>query len=132
MKSVKIYTDGASIPNPGKGGWSAIILFEDRQIETFGCEEKATSNRMEMMGAIKGLEFLREPARVEIYSDSMYLVKTMNDGWKRKKNKDLWIRLDNAIKGHKVSFIWVKGHSGLVLNELADSLANKCARIWVA
>ncbi|MBR5047765.1 MAG: ribonuclease HI [Eubacterium sp.] len=140
---VKIYTDGAARGNPnGPGGYGAVLLYVDskgvtHRRELSGGYAKTTNNRMELMAAIVGLEALIRPCRVELYSDSQYLVKAFNEGWidgwirkgwKREKNKDvknvdLWKRLLAAMEKHEVRFIWVKGHAGTRENERCDQLA---------
>lgn len=144
---VTIYTDGAARGNPeGPGGYGTILVFVDSKgqehiRELSGGYKKTTNNRMELMAAIAGLEALTKPCEVELYSDSQYLVKAFNEhwlegwikkGWKRGKNEpvknvDLWKRLLEAMKSHKVNFIWVKGHAGHPQNERCDVLATSAA-----
>ncbi len=136
MKEVQLYTDGACRGNPGRGGWGAILVYGAYEKELSGGEPMTTNNRMELMAAIFGLEALREPCRVKLYSDSKYLVDAFVEGWvyawrekgwKRGKdelkNPDLWARLYELVKTHEVEFIWVKGHNGHGYNERCDSLA---------
>jgi len=118
-----VYTDGACSGNPGRGGWAAILCYQGREKEIKGGEEETTNNRMELLAAIRGLEALNEPCEVSLYSDSQYLVNTMNLGWKRKKNTDLWELLDIQVKRHNVNFIWVKGHEDNEYNNRCDKLA---------
>ena len=118
-----MYTDGACSGNPGRGGWAAILCYQGREKEIKGGEEETTNNRMELLAAIRGLEALNEPCEVSLYSDSQYLVNTMNLGWKRKKNTDLWELLDIQVKRHNVNFIWVKGHEDNEYNNRCDKLA---------
>ena len=135
---VEIYTDGACSGNPGPGGWGAILRWSDREREIKGGETNTTNSRMELMAAIRALEEFKQPADINIYTDSTYVQKGITEwihswkkrGWKtasRKpvKNADLWRRLDDAILPHKVNWHWVKGHSGDVGNERADELAHK-------
>ncbi len=144
---VTIYTDGAARGNPeGPGGFGTILVFVDSKgqehiRELSGGYKKTTNNRMELMAAIAGLEALTKPCEVALYSDSQYLVKAFNEhwlegwikkGWKRGKNEpvknvDLWKRLLEAMKPHKVNFIWVKGHAGHPQNERCDVLATSAA-----
>lgn len=138
MKTVDIYTDGACKGNPGAGGWSAILVFGGKEKELFGGERVTTNNRMELTAAIEGLKALKEPCKVNLYSDSQYLVNAINKGWlenwKKKGwrkadksvvlNDDLWKALDELLCTHDVEFIWVRGHDGHVYNERCDELAS--------
>ncbi len=142
MKKVKIYTDGSChqiASSTGKGGYGAILLYENQEVELSGYEEETTNNRMEMMAAIAGIEHLKEPHDVELYSDSAYLVECFKQRWFEKwfvngwinssgkpvANKDLWIRLMKSFAGHKIKFVKVKGHADDELNNRCDVLANK-------
>jgi len=142
MKKVSIYTDGACRGNPGPGGWAALIRFGKHEKEISGAVADTTNNRMEMMAAIKALESLTQPCLVDLYTDSNYLKKGMTewlDGWKKRnwkradkkpvKNVDLWQELDMMIETHKVSWHWVKGHSGHKENDLVDELANQAIEV---
>jgi len=136
-KEVVIYTDGACEPNPGAGGYGVVLLFEKRRKEISGGFRLTTNNRMEIYAAIKGLELLKEPCKVTIYSDSQYLVSAMMEGWVEKwKNKnwwrtskerviniDLWEKLSVLCEMHEVTYIWVKGHVGNTENECCDKLS---------
>ena len=138
MKTVDIYTDGACKGNPGAGGWSAILVFGGKEKELFGGERVTTNNRMELTAAIEGLKALKEPCKVNLYSDSQYLVNAINKGWleswKKKGwrkadksavlNDDLWKTLDGLLCIHEVEFIWVRGHDGHLYNERCDELAS--------
>lgn len=137
MKKVQLYTDGACSGNPGKGGWGSILVFEGREKELSGFEEYTTNNRMELKAAIEGLNALKIPCEVELYSDSSYLVNAFKsdwitawklNGWKNSskdevKNRDLWEQLDVLCNIHKVTWIKVKGHSDNELNNRCDKLA---------
>jgi ribonuclease HI len=125
-----IYTDGSCLKNPGgPGGYAAVIFREGEIIEELsGGDVVTTNNRMELMAAVVGLRAVREPSAVTLYSDSQYLIKTLTLGWKRMKNVDLWARLDQAAKPHRVSWQWVRGHNGNPGNVRADALANQAAR----
>ena len=140
MKEVEIYTDGACRGNPGRGGYGAILVFGKYERELSGGEPITTNNRMELMAAIAGLEALKEPCAVKLYSDSKYLVDAFllgwveswrAHGWKRGKdelkNPDLWERLYALTEEHTVTFIWVKGHNGHKYNERCDALATAYA-----
>jgi ribonuclease HI len=135
---VTIYTDGACSGNPGPGGWGAILTLGDHTKELMGGEAHTTNNRMELMAAISALEALKRPCTVDLHTDSEYLrngISSWIHGWKRNgwrtadkkpvKNVDLWKRLDEALKPHKVQWHWVKGHAGHAMNERADELARE-------
>jgi len=142
MKNVTIYTDGACSGNPGPGGYGVVLLHNAHRKELSGGEEQTTNNRMEMFAAIAGLEVLKEPCNVNLYSDSKYLVDTIQKGWatrwqqnnwmRNKKdpalNPDLWERLLALLKIHKVNFTWVKGHAGNPENERCDALAREAIK----
>lgn len=143
LPEVILYTDGACAGNPGPGGWGAILQYGGREKELSGGGEGTTNNRMELTAVIKGLEALKQPCRVEVHSDSRYIVDAINKGWldswiaqdwRRGKgakkgrgqpvlNVDLWQRLVELLKVHKVEFHWVPGHVGHPENERADYLA---------
>ncbi len=138
MTAVEIHTDGACRGNPGPGGWGALLRKGATEREIWGGEIATTNNRMELMAAIRALEALKRPCRVQAYTDSEYLRRGISEwlaqwklrGWKtadRKpvKNEDLWQRLDEAAARHEVTWHWVKGHAGHVDNERADQLANR-------
>ena len=135
-KKVDIYTDGACSGNPGPGGWGVLIQLDDKNIELSGGENETTNNRMELMAAIIALEEINKDYKINLYTDSNYVkdgITSWISNWKKNswktankkdvKNKDLWIRLDSAIKGKDISWIWVKGHAGNAGNEQADYLA---------
>ncbi len=139
MSEVIIYTDGACRGNPGPGGWGAILIYGKKTKHLSGSEAETTNNRMELMAAIKALEHLSRSCTINLYTDSQYVRKGILEwmvnwkkrGWKtaaRKpvKNQDLWMKLDEAIVNHDdIKWHWVKGHSGVEGNEIADSLANE-------
>lgn len=127
-KFVEIWTDGACWPNPGgPGSWAAILRYQEyeRTISGFSDSEANTNNRMEIMGAIKGLELLKESCQVTVYSDSQYLVRSMSRRWRKKKNADLWEQVHTLCSIHKVTWQWVRGHADNELNNRCDELANK-------
>ena len=128
MKGVTIWTDGACSPNPGRGGAAAILIYKGRERVISQTYWETTNNRAEMNAAIIALDALKEPCNVKLYSDSQLLVSTMTKGWKRKKNQDLWKRLDELTKTHSVQFEWVRGHSGIHENERVDALADQAMR----
>ncbi|MCK5715950.1 MAG: ribonuclease HI [Thiomargarita sp.] len=141
-KPVLIYTDGAAAPNPGPGGYGAILIYGKHQKEFSGGFQKTTNNRMEMMAAIIALEALHEACKVTLRTDSKYIVDTINKGyvfkwrdngwWRTKKDKaqnvDLWKRLLAACESHDVLFEWVPGHAGILENEQCDQLATTAAK----
>ncbi len=135
-KKVTIYTDGACSGNPGPGGWGAILRYGDAMKELSGGEAHTTNNRMELLGAITALSALKTACSVELYSDSKYLVDSINKGWVyaweklgfRKKGKDvpntdLWKEILRLTRIHDVTFIWVKGHAENEFNNRCDELA---------
>ena len=135
---IKIYTDGACKGNPGVGGWGAIIMQNDKNIELFGGENETTNNRMELMAVIMALKEISSNLELTIYTDSTYVQKGISEwikNWKVNnwrssskkpvKNKDLWIELDEAVGSRKINWEWVKGHAGNEGNEKADELANQ-------
>jgi ribonuclease HI len=123
-----IYADGSCLGNPGPGGWGVIITESAGLSASFsGGEPSTTNNRMELTAAIEGLSAIAPGQNITLRSDSLYLVNTMRLGWKRRKNFDLWQKLDAAVARHQVSFEWVEGHAGDPLNEEADQLARAAA-----
>tara|TARA_Y100001960_G_scaffold31763_4_gene28049 strand:- start:16759 stop:17154 length:396 start_codon:yes stop_codon:yes gene_type:complete len=123
MSKFEIYTDGSCSGNPGPGGWGVVLFENQNQYDLSGGEAATTNNRMELTAVIRGLEATPEGSSSVINSDSQYIVNTMNLGWKRNANKDLWGALDSLVKSRDVKFIWVKGHAGNTWNEKADRLA---------
>jgi len=123
-KVIHLYTDGAASGNPGPGGWGVVLSCGDLRREMSGGFSLTTNNRMELLAVIKGLEAIRwEGAEVEVWSDSQYVVNTITQGWKRKKNGDLWERYDVLSRSFRLSFHWIKGHAGHPENERCDRLA---------
>jgi ribonuclease HI len=130
-----IYTDGASKGNPGRGGYGVVLLSPAHQLrkELSAGYRLTTNNRMELLAVIIGLEALRVPqTEVTIYSDSQYVVNSIEKGWlwgwlkkdfKDKKNKDLWLRFIKIYRQHRVKMVWVKGHANIPENERCDQLA---------
>jgi ribonuclease HI len=117
------YVDGGCIPNPGRGGWAAVLVTGEETRELLGSEENSTNQRAEIMAAITALGALPAPAEVEIVSDSMYLTNCGSGQWKRRTNRDLWAHLDKAAAPHRVTYRWVRGHAGNPGNERAHELA---------
>ena len=137
-KRIAIWTDGACSGNPGPGGWGAVLIAGEHEKDLKGGEADTTNNRMELTAAIEALDALKRPSVVDLHTDSQYVKGGITgwihgwkkDGWKtadRKpvKNVDLWLRLDEALKRHKVTWHWVKGHAGNEANEKADLLARE-------
>jgi ribonuclease HI len=140
-KHVHIYTDGACSGNPGPGGWGAVLVYGDKEKEISGHEDATTNNRMELMAAIRALESLKTPCKVELTTDSKYVLTGMKEwvaqwkkrGWKTAdkkpvKNIDLWQRLEEAASTHELKWHWVRGHDGHEYNERADILATKAIK----
>ena len=135
-EAVEIFTDGACSGNPGPGGWGAVLRYKGREREISGGAGETTNNRMEIMAAIMALEALKRPSRVRLHTDSTYLkdgITKWIHAWKRRgwktagkkpvKNQELWQRLESALAGHEVEWVWVRGHVGHAENERADALA---------
>jgi ribonuclease HI len=133
---VEIWTDGGAKPNPGAGGWAAILRFRGVERELSGAEKATTNNRMELTAAAEALETLKRPCRVVLHTDSEYVkngVTRWHAGWVRRNwrnsagdpvaNMDLWRRLLEAAKAHRIEWRWVRGHSGDPMNERVDRLA---------
>ncbi len=140
MKAVTLVTDGSCLGNPGPGGWAAILRFGDQKKELWGSAPEATNNRMEMTAVIEGLSSLQEPCRILVEIDSEYVkngITKWMDAWKRRgwrtvskqpvKNKDLWLKLDEALSRHHVKWEWVKGHAWHADNNRCDELARQAA-----
>lgn len=137
MKNVKIYTDGACSGNPGKGGWGAVLVYGEKEMELSGGNPDTTNNRMELTAVIEALKALKVPCSVELTTDSKYVCDAINKQWvyswqknnwrkadkKPALNVDLWQELLPLLERHKVEFIWVKGHNGHQYNERCDKLA---------
>ena len=123
-----IYADGSCEGNPGPGGWGVVIDGHPMR-ELSGGQPDTTNNRMELTAAIEALRATEPGACVTVRSDSEYLVKTMNLGWRRAKNQDLWKELDAEVAKRDVGFEWVRGHAGDPLNERADRLAREAASV---
>lgn len=141
LPEVQLFTDGACSGNPGPGGWAFILRHpvSGKEIEQSGGEPLTTNNRMELAAVIQGLEALKKPSRVELFTDSVYVGKGLSEwlpkwkaqGWRRGrgeqssavKNEDLWRRIDKLLERHRVRFVQVAGHSGHPENERCDALA---------
>ncbi|MFO1469121.1 MAG: ribonuclease HI [Steroidobacteraceae bacterium] len=137
MRPVEVYADGACRGNPGPGGWGVLLIAGDARKEIMGAELATTNNRMELTGAIEGLNALKRRCAVCLYTDSQYVVQGATEwleGWKARgwktaskqpvKNRDLWEKLDEAARQHEVRWQWVKGHADNEGNVRVDLLAN--------
>ena len=137
-EKVEMFTDGACRGNPGKGGWGALLRFGDAEKSLYGGEMESTNNRMELTAVIKGLEAIKKPCKIEITTDSKYVLSGITEwmpNWKKRNwrtaskkpvlNVDLWQQLDALVQQHDIEWHWVKGHSGHPENEIADELANR-------
>lgn len=137
MKQIELYTDGACSGNPGPGGWGCVLIYKGTEKELSGGEASTTNNRMELLAVINGLEALREPCAVTLYSDSKYVIDALKLGWAKKwraagwmrnkkepaKNPELWERLLALTEKHEMSYVWVKGHAENEYNNRCDKLA---------
>lgn len=137
MKQIELYTDGACSGNPGPGGWGCVLIYKGVEKELSGGERETTNNRMELLAVISGLEALREPCEVTLYSDSKYVIDALRLGWAEKwraagwmrnkkepaKNPELWERLLELTEKHRMSYVWVKGHAENEYNNRCDKLA---------
>jgi len=133
MKKIEIFTDGSSLGNPGAGGWCAILRYKGHEKILRGGEENTTNNRMELVAVIEALKALKEPCEIDLFSDSTYVLKGIDEwlyGWVKKnfknvKNVDLWKEFIKVSKNHKININWVKGHSGHKENEICDKIAKE-------
>ena len=137
MKELKIYTDGACSGNPGKGGYCAILIYNGKEKIVSGSELDTTNNRMELLAVIRGLQTLKVPCSVELFSDSQCVIDAFNKGWitnwqkndwktsskTQVKNRDLWEELLRLLSVHLVRFVKVKGHSDNEYNNRCDQIA---------
>ena len=137
MKTVTLYTDGACSGNPGPGGWGAILEYQSHEKELSGGEDNTTNNRMELTAVIRGLQALKEPCVVELYSDSKYVIDALEKGWayswqkngwrkadkKPALNPDLWEQLLALVSQHQLHYHWVKGHADNPKNNRCDQMA---------
>ena len=142
MEKIDIYTDGSCVGNPGPGGWSFIIKFDNKKTKEFsGSENHTTNNRMELTAAINAINYFNKKVIINIYTDSKYLKEGITtwikkwkiNNWKTSnkndvKNCDLWKLLDEKIKDHKINWIWVRSHNDNILNEKADKLARQAIK----
>ena len=137
---IKIYTDGSCIGNPGKGGWAAIIIINDKKTQIRGSQENTTNNQMELLAPIKALNKIPRGSKIQIFTDSKYVKSGITEwihnwkknGWKTAnkqsvKNKELWTELDLLTEKFEIKWSWVKGHSTDKLNNEVDLLAREAA-----
>ena len=133
MKKIEIFTDGSCLGNPGNGGWCAILRYKNNEKILSGGEKETTNNRMELIAVIKALEALKEPCEIELYSDSTYVLKGLNEwlenwikkNFKKVKNVDLWKKYIEVSKPHKIHINWVKCHSRNKENEIFNKIAKE-------
>jgi ribonuclease HI len=140
LPQVRIYTDGACEPNPGPGGWAALLLFGKHEKVLTGAEARTTNNRMELTAAVQAMNALAEPCNVDFFTDSEYLRRGITEwlpdwrqrGWKRRSGKlaniDLWQALEASLRGNNITWHWIRGHAGNIFNQRVDSLARKAMR----
>ena len=137
---IKIYTDGSCIGNPGKGGWAAIIIIDDKKTQMTGSQKNTTNNQMELLAPIKALNKMPRGSKIQIFTDSKYVKSGITEwihnwkknGWKTAnkqpvKNKELWTELDLLTEKFEIKWNWVKGHSTDKLNNEVDLLAREAA-----
>ncbi len=129
---IQIHTDGSCLGNPGPGGWGVVIHFDGEQVELSGGQKDTTNNRMEMQAIIEALNWVHKNGHtdknIEIFSDSNLLVQTLNCGWKKKANTDLWAQVEKLSAWLKITWTWVKAHASNKYNNLADKLAVTAAK----
>jgi len=135
LQQITVYTDGSCLGNPGPGGWAAILLHGDDRKEIAGGEKDTTNNRMEMMAVIEALKLLHKNHKedlqkipIQFYIDSNLIVQTLNAGWKKKKNQDLWAEIEKLTAWMNIKWDWVKAHHTNKLNNQVDELALAAAQ----
>ena len=133
---IKIFTDGACKGNPGLGGWGALIIEDGEEKEIYGGSFNTTNNKMELTATIEALKFFKDPKIIELYTDSKYVVDSIEKKWlfkwekikfKNKKNVDLWLDFLSLYKKNSIKFNWIKGHNNHPQNERCDKLAFNAA-----
>lgn len=136
MKTVNIYSDGSCLNNPGVGAWATILEYNGHERVLSGFDLNTTNNRMELLGVINGLMALKEPCKVNVYTDSSYVVNAFNKHWieswvrsgiLKRKNGELWAKLLDVSAPHLVTYNWIKGHAGHPYNERCDKIAHTLA-----
>ena len=137
MKEIQIYTDGACSCNPGPGGWGAVLIYKNIKKEISGYIPNTTNNRMELFAVLQALRQLKEPCKINLYSDSAYFINALNNGWletwqqnnwksssnKEVQNIDIWKALLQEMKKHDITYHKVKGHADNEYNNICDKLA---------
>ncbi|ASM36175.1 ribonuclease HI [Campylobacter sputorum] len=135
MKIVKLFSDGSCLGNPGVGGWAYILEYNEYQKKDSGASEKTTNNQMELTAAIMGIKALKEPCKIELFTDSSYVANAINswlNNWikkdfKKVQNVELWKEYIKVSSIHSIKAFWVKGHSGHKQNEECDKMARDAA-----
>jgi ribonuclease HI len=142
LPKVTIFTDGACQPNPGPGGWAALLRYGEAEKVLSGGDPQTTNNRMELMAAVKALQALKRPCQVDLFTDSKYLKRGITEwlpgwrrrGWQRREgrliNVDLWQELDRAIQPHTIHWHWIRGHAESQDNLRVDRLARRAIPDW--
>jgi ribonuclease HI len=139
MQEVDIYSDGACSGNPGPGGWACVLIYGMHRREKYGADPLTTNQKMELQAALEGLKMLKRPCKVNLHSDSAYLINAFNQGWIDRwlqnswqtskktpvENQDLWLELWQQNSVHQIKWIKVKGHAGHAENERCDFLARQ-------
>lgn len=138
MKSICLFSDGSCLGNPGAGGWAYILRYKNHEKVGSGSQAYTTNNQMELTAVIEGIKVIKEPCKINLYSDSSYVVKGINEwlnGWVNKnfknvKNTELWAEYIKVSKNHQITAFWVRGHDGHPENERCDELArNEASKI---
>lgn len=135
MKQILLFSDGSCLGNPGIGGWAYILRYKNHEKKEFGSKALTTNNQMELLAVLMGLKSLKEPCKIELFTDSSYVVNSINlwlDGWVKKnfknvKNVDMWKEFLELSKPHQITATWVKGHAGHKENEECDDMARNAA-----
>lgn len=135
MKQILLFSDGSCLGNPGIGGWAYILRYKNHEKKEFGTNELTTNNQMELTAVLMGLKSLKEPCKIELFTDSSYVVNSINlwlKSWVKKnfknvKNVDMWKEFLELSKPHQITATWVKGHAGHKENEECDDMARNAA-----
>lgn len=135
MKQIYLFSDGSCLGNPGVGGWAYILRYKNHEKKEFGSKALTTNNQMELLAVLMGLKSLKEPCKIELFTDSSYVVNSINlwlKSWVKKnfknvKNVDMWKEFLELSKPHQITATWVKGHAGHKENEECDDMARNAA-----